>query len=95
MRIITSVTPSDVNSLMEFYPSGRIDKGTFDDGIEAVLQRCWWIPKFVYRLEPEPAALAAGKPYRITDRAGLPVVFFPVEQRSRRPTCWTSPHKAN
>ena len=54
---------------MEFYQSGRTDGGTFDDGIEAVLQRVLADPEFVYRLEPEPAGLLAGKSYRISDLA--------------------------
>jgi len=54
---------------MEFYQSGRTDGGTFDDGIEAVLQRVLADPEFVYRLEPEPAGLQAGKNYRISDLA--------------------------
>jgi mono/diheme cytochrome c family protein len=62
-------TPADLNSLMEFYQAGRIDDGSFDDGIEAVLQRVLVDPEFVYRLEPEPAGLAAGKSYRISDLA--------------------------
>ena len=62
-------TSADVSRLMEFYQSGRTDGGTFDDGIEAVLQRVLADPEFVYRLEPEPAGLAAGKSYRISDLA--------------------------
>lgn len=62
-------TAADVSRLMEFYQSGRTDNGTFDDGIEAVLQRVLADPEFVYRLEPEPAGLLAGKSYRISDLA--------------------------
>ena len=62
-------TPGDVASLMEFYRAGRTDGGSFEDGIEAVLQRVLADPEFVYRLEPEPAGLAAGKAYRIGDLA--------------------------
>jgi cytochrome c551/c552 len=62
-------TTADVSRLMEFYQSGRTDKGTFDDGIEAVLQRVLADPEFVYRREPEPAGLLAGKNYRISDLA--------------------------
>ncbi len=62
-------TPSDVSNLMEFYQAGRTDSGNFDDGIEAVLQRILADPEFVYRLEPEPASLAVGKTYRISDLA--------------------------
>jgi hypothetical protein len=60
---------SDVTNLMEFYQSGRTDGGKFNDGIEAVLQRILADPEFVYRLEPEPAGLAAGKSYRVSDLA--------------------------
>jgi hypothetical protein len=62
-------TSADVSRLMEFYQSGRTDGGTFDDGIEAVLQRVLADPEFVYRLEPEPAGLQAGKSYHISDLA--------------------------
>ncbi len=62
-------TPSDLASLMDFYQAGRSDGGSFDDGIEAVLQRVLADPEFVYRLEPEPAGLRAGKTYRISDLA--------------------------
>ncbi len=62
-------TQSDVTNLMEFYQAGRTDGGKFDDGIEAVLQRVLADPEFVYRLEPEPAGVAAGKAYAITDLA--------------------------
>ena len=62
-------TPADVTSLMEFYQVGRGDGGSFDDGIEAVVQRVLADPEFVYRLEAEPAGLAPGKSYRIGDLA--------------------------
>ena len=62
-------TPSDVALLMEFYLAGRTEGGSFDDGIEAVLQRVLADPEFVYRSEPEPAGLAIGKSYRISDLA--------------------------
>ena len=63
-------TQSDVTRLMEFYQSGRTDGGTFDDGIEAVLQRVLADPEFVYRLEPEPAGLLRlARAYRISDLA--------------------------
>jgi hypothetical protein len=61
--------PADLNALMEFYQAGRVDGGSFDDGIEAALQRVLADPEFVYRSEPEPAGLAVGKNYRISDLA--------------------------
>ena len=62
-------TPTDISALMQFYQDGRSDNGTFDDGIEAVVQRVLADPEFVYRLEPEPAGLTPGKSYRISDLA--------------------------
>lgn len=62
-------TPADLATLMEFYQSGRSDGGSFDDGIEAVIQRVLADPQFIYRLEPEPASLPAGKVYPISDLA--------------------------
>lgn len=62
-------TPADVSALMQFYQDGRSDNGSFDDGIEAVVQRVLADPEFVYRLEPEPANLTPGKTYRIGDMA--------------------------
>ncbi len=62
------VTASDLEPLMAFYQDGRAD-GSFDDGIEAGLQRLLADPEFIYRREPEPAVVAAGRPYRITDLA--------------------------
>jgi hypothetical protein len=62
-------TPSDVAALTDFYRAGRSEGGSFDDGIEAVLQRVLADPEFVYRSETEPAGLPAGKSYRIGDLA--------------------------
>jgi mono/diheme cytochrome c family protein len=60
-------TPSDVASLMNFYQAGRSGGGSFDEGIEAVVERALADPEFIYRLEPEPAGLPAGRTYRISD----------------------------
>ncbi|MEO8258963.1 MAG: DUF1592 domain-containing protein [Acidobacteriota bacterium] len=62
-------TPADVGPLMEFYMAGRDEGGTFDQGIEAALQRILADPEFIYRGEREPADLAAGKSYRVSDLA--------------------------
>jgi hypothetical protein len=61
------VTSTDLTTLVEFYKQGRSDNGTFDDGIEAVLQRVLADPEFVYRREAEPTTTVAGKTYRISD----------------------------
>jgi Protein of unknown function (DUF1592)/Protein of unknown function (DUF1588)/Protein of unknown function (DUF1587)/Protein of unknown function (DUF1585)/Protein of unknown function (DUF1595) len=60
------VQPQDIGSLMQFYQAGR-NEGTFDSGIEAVLQRVLADPEFVYRGEPESAAQVPGKSYRVGD----------------------------
>jgi mono/diheme cytochrome c family protein len=60
---------ADLELLNEFYVVGRKEGGTFDAGIEAVVQRILADPEFIYRSEPEPARLAAGATYRISDLA--------------------------
>jgi mono/diheme cytochrome c family protein/cytochrome c553 len=62
-------TEADLTSLTEFYQAVRTDGGSFDEGIEAALQRILADPEFLYRGEREPAALAAGRSYRISDLA--------------------------
>jgi cytochrome c5 len=60
------VNAADMKVLMQFYQSGR-GEGKFEDGVEAALQRILTDLEFIYRGEREPAAVAVGKPYRITD----------------------------
>lgn len=58
---------SDMESLVEFYLAGRQQGGSFDAGIEAVLQRILTDPEFLYRSELEPVQTAANTTYRISD----------------------------
>jgi hypothetical protein len=60
-------TAVDVDLLMAFYRDGRAKGESFDEGIEAALQRILADPEFVYRREVEPPGLAAGSPYRVND----------------------------
>ena len=60
------VNDEDLESLMNFYDEGR-KLGTFDDGIEVGLRRLLASPEFLIRVEKEPASVAAGKTYRISD----------------------------
>jgi mono/diheme cytochrome c family protein len=60
------VTPLDLESLTNFYVEGR-KGGTFEDGIELALRRLLTSPQFLVRAEKEPANLAVGKAYRISD----------------------------
>jgi hypothetical protein len=59
-------TAQEVSTVMSFYQQGRAD-GTFEDGIEYGLRFLLATPQFLVRGEREPATLAAGQPYRITD----------------------------
>jgi hypothetical protein len=57
---------ADVDMLMKFYEAGRAEAG-FDQGVEAVLARVLASPKFIYRIEAEPANAKLNQPYRISD----------------------------
>jgi hypothetical protein len=58
---------ADTDALMGFFQSGREAGGSFDHGIEAVVQRVLADPEFIYRAEIEPTAVAEGEAYRISD----------------------------
>ncbi len=59
-------TGDDLEAFMVFYDEGR-RIGTFEDGIEMALRRLLASPQFLVRAEREPADLAPGETYRITD----------------------------
>jgi hypothetical protein len=58
---------ADLEVMMGFFQAGREDGGSFDYGIEAVVQRVLADPEFIYRSEIEPAEAAPGAPYGISD----------------------------
>ena len=60
------VTDSDMTSLMSFYDAGRRE-GTFDRGIELATRAVLVSPKFVFRVERDPAGATPGSAYRISD----------------------------
>src|SRR5690606_37684233 len=60
-------TEDDIDTMMEFFAAGRAEGGTFDYGIEAVVQRILTDPEFIYRAEIEPEDIPPGTPYRISD----------------------------
>ena len=60
------VNDADIRTLMAFYDLGR-EEGHFDEGIEMALRRLLADPQFLYRREAEPADVATGAPYRISD----------------------------
>lgn len=60
------VTDEDLNTLMEFYQSGRAQKN-FDTGIEQGLERILAAPGFLFRVESPPANAKAGSAYGLSD----------------------------
>jgi mono/diheme cytochrome c family protein len=60
------VSTAEVNTLLEFYREGR-KTGDFESGIQQALARILVAPRFVYRIEEEPATVASGQVYRISD----------------------------
>ena len=61
------VSPIDQQRIMRIYTEARNAGGTFESGIEAALQRILAAPRFVFRIERDPANLAPGAAYRLTD----------------------------
>ena len=59
-------TDSDIEKVMDFYQKGR-NSGSFERGIETAIQRILIDPDFIFRKEAEPARIAAGQKYRISD----------------------------
>jgi hypothetical protein len=53
-------------TLLSFYGQGRSD-GDFESGIEQALARVLVDPRFLFRIEAEPAGIAAGASYRVND----------------------------
>lgn len=60
------VADTEVQALLGFYKTGRAE-GSFDAGIRFGLERILVSPNFLFRIEREPANVAVGTPYRITD----------------------------
>src|SRR5690606_3365444 len=52
-------TPRDIETLLEFFAAGRERRG-FEGGIQLALERMLASPKFIFRLERDPATLAPG-----------------------------------
>ena len=65
-RAPLSSTDPAVESLMKHYRNAR-GSGDFEAGIEQALARLLVNPRFLFRLESEPAGLAPGAMYRLPD----------------------------
>jgi mono/diheme cytochrome c family protein len=61
------VSDADLQPLLEIYRSGR-EREDFDGGIELALRRMLVSPEFLFRIERDPANVAAGAPYALGDR---------------------------
>ncbi|MEO8260200.1 MAG: DUF1592 domain-containing protein [Acidobacteriota bacterium] len=59
-------TDDDIQRLLPFFAAGRAEGG-FDRGIQRALERILVSPQFLFRIEQEPAGLAPGAPYPISD----------------------------
>ena len=60
------VDVSDMKALMAFYDAGRREGG-FERGIELALRAVLVSPKFLFRIERDPAGAPPGSPYRVSD----------------------------
>jgi hypothetical protein len=60
------VTPAEAGRLFVFYQRGR-RTGSFDKGVELAIRGVLASPKFLVRVERDPAGAAPGAPYRISD----------------------------
>ena len=57
------VTESELQRVMAFYKTGK----NFEEGVETALERILASPKFVFRVERDPADAAPGSIYRISE----------------------------
>jgi Protein of unknown function (DUF1592)/Protein of unknown function (DUF1588)/Protein of unknown function (DUF1585)/Protein of unknown function (DUF1587)/Protein of unknown function (DUF1595)/Cytochrome C oxidase, cbb3-type, subunit III len=60
------VADTDLQPVLSFYDTGRARSG-FERGIQMGLQRILASPQFMFRVERDPANVAPGAVYRITD----------------------------
>jgi cytochrome c553 len=60
------VADAELRPLLAFYDEGRAE-GSFDRGIQRGLERILASPFFIFRVETDPPALAAGAAHRLTD----------------------------
>jgi hypothetical protein len=61
------MTVAELEPVMAFYEQGRQQGGNFEAGIQQALSRVLIDPRFLFRFEEEPADVAPGEAYRISD----------------------------
>jgi len=62
------IDDAEVDGLMSFYERGR-KEGDFETGIQQAVSRILVAPRFVFRVEDEPANVKDGATYRVDDTA--------------------------
>ena len=60
-------TADDQRVLLDFFRRGRADGKTFESGIDLALRRLLASPKFAFRVERDPASVAPGAVYTLSD----------------------------
>jgi hypothetical protein len=60
------VTKAELEPILGFYDAAR-RRGTFESGIQRGLERILASPRFAFRVEHDPDAVAPGTPYRVSD----------------------------
>ena len=60
------VTVDDLDQLVSFYHRGY-GAGGFETGVETALRALLASPEFLFRIERDPAGVAPGAPYRVSD----------------------------
>ena len=60
------VGEADVDTLLDFYEMGR-GEGGFESGIQAAVERLLVDPEFLFRIETDPAGVAPGTAWRVSD----------------------------
>ena len=61
------VTDDDTATLLRFFERGRTEGGSFDAGVQLALERLLVDPDFLLRVEADPAGVAPGEVYRLSD----------------------------
>jgi len=61
-----TVTGDELDKLMGFFQSGRRE-GSFDNGVQWMLERLLVDPNFLFRIERDPPNAGPGKPYQLGD----------------------------
>ena len=56
----------DLETLLQFYQSGKRDRG-FESGVQLAIERILTSPRFLFRVERDPAEAVAGAAYRVRD----------------------------